>query len=113
LASEKELKKIESSKKRIEFLASCADKFMQDFLAKALADDRLGSIVACARLAQLGAVLCAEYEANCNSLIDSETEKKVADQATEAVVRMVNKNAEECIAMLDDTKIVSPAGPLN
>ncbi len=102
MASEKELKNAAASRKRIEFLASCADQFMQDFIKKAAEDDKLGAIIASARLAQLGAVLTAEYEVACNQLVDSATEKRVADQAAEAVVTMVNANAEACKALRGD-----------
>ncbi len=108
MATEKELKAEQASRKRLEFLASCADQFMQDFINKAVANDTLGTIVASARLAQLGAVLCEEYEASCNALISSPTEKRVADQATESVLRMINDNADECRKILGETVEAAP-----
>src|SRR6187401_2765413 len=94
------VKSEEGSRKRVEYLASLADAFLQDFLKTATEDDRLGSIVAAARLAQLGAILCEEFEANCNVLIDGPTEQKVANQAAELVVDLANVNARECRAIM-------------
>lgn len=92
-------------KKRAEFWASSVDAFLQDFLDKATKNDRLGAIVACARLAQLGSAISQEYRANCGNLVNSPTELKVAQQACSLVVEMVNRNGEQCGL----TKAVVPA----
>ena len=93
-----------AAKKRVEFWASTMDAFLQDFLEKASADDRLGTIVASARLAQLGAALSEEYEITVNELTDSPTEAKVAQQACEHVVKLCNGNSDACIALRDGTE---------
>jgi hypothetical protein len=85
-----------AAKKRIEFFASSLDAFLQDFLEKAVADDRLGCILAAARLAQLGGAIQQEYLANCKGLMESDTELVMAQRAAEQVVKMVNRNGEEC-----------------
>jgi hypothetical protein len=85
-----------SARKRIEFLVTASRAFLEDFLTKALANDSLGTIVAAARVAQLGAIMCAEYETCANGLVESATEQKVANQAAAAVVTLANKNAEAC-----------------
>ncbi len=97
----KEVRLMEAAaQKRLEFWASCLDAFFQDFLEKARDGDRLGTMVASARIAQLGTALGEEYEANCNALCDSATESKVAGQAAKLVVDMVNNNASECKALM-------------
>lgn len=92
-----EVKKIlineEVTVKRVEFFASTLDAFFQDFLEKSKANDRLGSIVACARLAQLAHGMYEEYAANTAAIIDSDTEVKVAQQACTLVGKMMDDNA--------------------
>ena len=83
-------------RKRVEFWASTMDALLQDFLEKATKNDRLGTIVASARLAQLGSVISQEYKANCSNLIDSDTELKVGQQACAGVIEMVNRNGAQC-----------------
>ncbi len=89
--------------KRIRFLASSLDAFFQEFLEKAREGDRLGTMVAAARIAQLGTAIGEEYEANTNALCDSPTESRVADQAAKLVLDMVNRNADECRALMGKT----------
>ena len=84
---------------RVQFWASTVDAFLQDFLAKAKANDRLGLIVAASRLAQLGAAMAQEYMASVNEFCESSTELKVAQQQCSMVVKMVNDNGERVIAM--------------
>ncbi len=92
---------------RVEFWASTMDAFLQDFLEKANSNDRLGTIVACARLAQLGHAIAQEYKANFGNLCDSDTELKVAQQACNMVVDLVNKNGEQC-GLLKEGAPVAP-----
>ncbi len=96
-------------RKRVEFFASTMDAFLQDFRAKAEANDRLGSIVACARLAQLAGGMSQEYQAFTGALIDSPTEQKVGQQACELVVDLINKNGVECGLLKNDGPDTVPA----
>ena len=85
---------------RVEFWASTIDAFFQDFLDKAGDNDKLGTIVAAARLAQLGECISREYEANCGGLCESKTEVKAAQQAAVLVNEMCEKNAERCQSLI-------------
>lgn len=103
-----------AAKTRVEFWASTVDAFLQDFIEKAASNDRLGTLVACARLAQLGAAISDEYKASCGELCDSPTELKVAQQACGLVVDMVNRNGELCEKLRegkDDTVPVTVPAP--
>ncbi len=93
------------AEKRVQFWASTMDAFLQDFMDKAKANDTLGTIVASARLAQLGAAISDEYQANCRALVESETELKVAQQACSLVVKMCNDNGRVVIAMRDAVEL--------
>jgi hypothetical protein len=99
--------------KRIEFFASTMDAFLQDFLEKAVADDKLGTIVASARLAQLGQAISDEYIANIEALVSSDTELKVAQQAASLTIAMVNKNGEQCNALQPEATTGPAAEPVS
>ena len=86
--------------KRVRYLASMGSAFLTDFLAKTKANDRLGILIAAARLAQFGACVEEEYLYICNNLIDGPTETKAANQAAAKVVEMVNKNGDECASVI-------------
>ncbi len=105
--ADKEVRELEyaevAAKKRVEFWASTVDAFLQEFLEKAKVDDRLGTIVAAARLAQIGSAISEEYIASLKSLVDSDTELKVAQQAAAQVVTLVNKNTEACVKLRSET----------
>ena len=81
-------------KKRIEFFCSSLDAFFQDFIKHATADDRLGSIVAAARICQIASCISEEYQGIVENLAESPTELKAANQALDMVVDMVNRNGE-------------------
>lgn len=109
MADETKLAKYEgAAMHRTRFWASTADAFLQDFLAKAKANDRLGLIVAAARLAQLANSMEQEYTASVHEFIESSTECKVAQQQCTMVVKMVNTNGEQCIAMRAGEKALEP-----
>jgi hypothetical protein len=95
---------------RVAFWASTIDAFLQDFLEKAEKDDELGTIVACARLAQLGAAISDEYTANCAALVSSDTEQKVAQQACGLVVELVNRNAETLLGRKSPEPVLGNKG---
>jgi hypothetical protein len=92
----------------VEFFASTLDAFLQDFVEKANSDDRLGALVACSRLAQLGSVIRDEYMENVYSLAESATEMRVAQQAAHLVVEMVNRNGEQCGLAKEDVPATTP-----
>lgn len=83
----------EATLERTKFYASSLDAFMQDFLEKAMGNDRLGTIVAAARVAQMATAVAQENLRYCVGLIQSATEQKAAQQAAVLVVDMVNANA--------------------
>ncbi len=89
-------------KKRVEFFASSLDAFLQDFTEKSCDGDKLGSIVAAARLAQLGMAIMDEYGDISAGLIESNTEFKASAQAAERVATMTEKNGDECYAMVHE-----------
>jgi len=95
------------SSKRTEYFASCTDGFLHDFYKAALANDKLGTIVAAARLAQLGAALSGEYQGVVADLVASPTEQRVAQQQCTMVVQMLNANAEQCMLIVDEDSPVS------
>lgn len=78
---------------RIRFFSSSMEAFLQDFIEKTDDDDRLGSVVAAARIAQLGSVIEDEFSNLVSALAESKTEMKAAQQACNLVVTLVNKNA--------------------
>ncbi len=94
---------------RVEFWASTMDAFLQDFMRSAVSNDRLGTVIACARLAQLGDALSQEYRGNVLGLVDSDTELKVAQQACRLVVDLVNRNGDECGLGVDDGPVLDTA----
>ncbi len=96
-------------RRRVEFFASTLDALLQDYLEKACANDRLGFIVACARLSQVSHSLYTEAKANCEGLIDSATEMKVATQAAQHAVDLVNRNGEQCGLAKETAPEAAPA----
>ena len=85
-----------TAEERVSFWASSVDAFFQEFIAMARNDDRLGTIVASARLAQLGQCLKEEYQETASELCESDTELRAAQQAARLVTKMANDNAEQC-----------------
>jgi hypothetical protein len=94
-----------AAKKRAEFLASCIDSFLQDFLDRGAANDRLGTIIAASRLAQMGQVLVEEFQANANQLIEGTTDVVAATRAAKIVLDMVNKNGDECRRLIGESSV--------
>ncbi len=84
---------------RVEFWASTMDAFLQEYVSKCVGGDGLGTIVATARLAQLGACIGEEFQSICNALISSDTENKVANQGAVLTLKMVNDNGESIYLM--------------
>ncbi len=110
MASEKGVTEIRGSKvgaaviakvahHRVQFWASCMDAFLQEYLKAAEENDALGVIVASARLAQLASTMGTEYKKTVEHACSSQTELRCAKQQTEMVVRMINDNGDQCVAI--------------
>lgn len=96
---------------RIEFWCSSADAFFQEALKAMATHDRLGTIVAAARLAQLGSAIRQEYLQTVQYFVESDTEHRVAEQQAAMVCKMVNDNGEQCHAMGKGTAALAAAEP--
>lgn len=100
---------VRASKKRIEYFASLTDKFMRDYLRAVETNDRLGTIINAARLAQVSMVMMEEHETICSGLTEGSTDLLAAKQACLVVTELCNKNAEECSKVLTGSGVDSPA----
>lgn len=85
LSAEESAKLIEKSRELVEMWASMTDAFLQEWLAKAAAADRLGSVIASIKLAQLGRMIELYFKDMGKEFIQSPTELKAARQAVEQV----------------------------
>jgi hypothetical protein len=79
------------ARRAIRLWSSVYDAFFQDFQQKGLDNDRLGSVIAAARLAQLSSYCMAEFHGMAEGWVESPTEARAATEASENVVKMMDR----------------------
>ncbi len=80
----------EMAVKIVEVWASTIDAFLQEFITKGRANDRLGCTIACARISQAGRMMSEDFLAVAKSFIESETELKAAANAATQTITMID-----------------------
>lgn len=79
------------ARRAISLWASMYDALFQDFLEMGLANDKLGTIIASARLAQLSSYCMTEFHSMAEGWCDSPTEAKAASEASEKIIQLMDR----------------------
>ncbi len=97
------------AKHMVEVWASAADALLQEWYAKGLDNDRLGTALASVRLAQLGLMMTTYFKEVGQDFLEGETELRAANEAVKQFADGFHKRISDTV---DSAEPDSVRGPL-